>query len=71
MLNFIDGQRGDDDLNGANGIIVDDGGPGSSIPTVAALTRKGMVLFAILISVLACGMMRNYKGSRIRGFEIK
>jgi hypothetical protein len=27
LLHFVDGQRGDDDLSGSNGIIVDSGGP--------------------------------------------
>jgi hypothetical protein len=59
VLNFMDGQRGDDDLDGTNGIIVDDGGPGSSIPTVTSLSREGMVVFALLIPALACWMIRR------------
>ena len=32
-LHFVDGQRGDDDLDATNGIIVDIGAPGSPIPS--------------------------------------
>ncbi|TFG93476.1 MAG: choice-of-anchor D domain-containing protein, partial [Syntrophobacterales bacterium] len=61
ILHFIDGQRGDDDLNSGNGVIVDDGGPASPAPAIPALSKEGMLVFMIMLSLLACLMMRTGK----------
>ena len=46
VLHFLDGQRGDDFLT-ADGIIVDDGGPGQLI-TVPTMNEWGMIIFIVL-----------------------
>ena len=50
ILHFVDGKRGDDDLT-ANGVVVDQGGPGFSalaIP-IPALSQWGMMLLALIL----------------------
>lgn len=59
LLHFIDGQRGDDDLIGGNGVIVDDGGPGTSIYSIPALSNEGKIALLILLPLLACRMIRR------------
>ncbi|MDD5723877.1 MAG: hypothetical protein PHY29_09120, partial [Syntrophales bacterium] len=61
ILHFIDGQRGDDDLDGENGVIFDDGGPASPAPAIPALTKKGLMVFVILLSLFAWWMIRRGK----------
>ena len=64
ILHFIDGQRGDDDLT-ANGIIVDQGGPGNppKAPPVAVptLTPIGIIALIGLLSVVAMSKIRRRK----------
>ncbi len=40
-LYFVDGKRGDDDFDGTNGIIVDQGGPAETIDSVPAAAPAG------------------------------
>jgi hypothetical protein len=64
VLHFIDGQRGDDDLDGTKGVIVDDGGPCSTTPhAIPALSKEGMIVFMVLMLLLACWMMRRRRVS--------
>jgi hypothetical protein len=59
VLHFRDGQRGDDDLS-ANGLIIDQGGPGqqpgAAIPT---LNEWGMIFMSILLG--GCGICFIYR----------
>ncbi|HPC02407.1 MAG TPA: choice-of-anchor D domain-containing protein [Syntrophales bacterium] len=65
LLHFIDGGKGDDDLNGGNGVIVDDGGPACTMPPVPALSRGGIVVFLILLSL--CGFLMRRRRFRSTG----
>ncbi len=58
-LHFIDGRRGDDDLDGGNGVIVDDGGPTAATPVIPVLTKNGIVVFVVILSILACLVIRS------------
>ncbi|MCP4692645.1 MAG: IPTL-CTERM sorting domain-containing protein [Desulfobacterales bacterium] len=65
VLHFVDGMRGDDDLV-ANGIVVDQGGPGAggqnagnvSVPT---LSEWALALLSILLLAAACLAIRGRK----------
>ncbi len=58
---FVDGQRGDDDLT-ADGVIIDQGGPGQD-PDVPAptLSEWGMILLSTLLMAVACLAIRRKK----------
>ncbi|MCP4639078.1 MAG: IPTL-CTERM sorting domain-containing protein [bacterium] len=58
---FVDGERGDDDLT-ADGVIIDQGGPGAP-PDVPAptLSEWGMILLSALLMAVACLAIRRKK----------
>ncbi|MCP4682416.1 MAG: IPTL-CTERM sorting domain-containing protein [Desulfobacterales bacterium] len=57
---FIDGGRGDDDLT-ANGVIIDQGGPGASPLSVPTLSEWGLILLSTLLLAVACMAIRRRK----------
>lgn len=59
LLNFIDGQRGDDDLDGGNGTFVDDGGPAVTATVIPAISKEGMIVSIILLFLFACLIIRR------------
>jgi hypothetical protein len=59
LLNFIDGLRGDDDLDGGNGTFVDDGGPVSTATDIPAISKEGMIVSIILLFLFACLIIRR------------
>jgi hypothetical protein len=65
LLHFINGQKGDDDLIAGNNVIVDDGGPARTMPPVPALSRGGIVVFMILLSL--CGFLMRRRRLRSSG----
>ena len=64
ILHFIDGQRGDDDLT-QNGVIVDQGGPGSP-PGAAPVAVPEYNIFGMIALI---GLLSVVAVSRIRGRE--
>jgi len=59
LLNFIDGLRGDDDLDGGNGTFVDDGGPVYTATGISAISKEGMIVSIILLFLFACLIIRR------------
>lgn len=62
-LHFIDGEKGDDDLT-ANGVIVDQGGPGRRNAAVPAITPWGMGIVAVLIGLTALLYLRRTRKAK-------
>jgi hypothetical protein len=62
-LNFVDGQRGDDDLL-ANGLIVDQGGPGQRQSAVPTMTQWGMGIVALLIGLTALLYLKRQRKTK-------
>jgi hypothetical protein len=65
-FSITDGGLGDDDLDGSNGIIVDQGGPGvsaggdaASIPTLGELARTVLLL---MVALIGFDLLRRRRG---------
>jgi hypothetical protein len=57
QLWFVDGERGDDDLDSTNNTIVDQGGPGAGgTPT---MSEWGMIIFVVLAGLGSLYYMRK------------
>lgn len=48
VANYVDGSRGDDDLNSTNMIIVDQIGPGQQQANIPTMTEWGMIIFLVI-----------------------
>lgn len=65
-FSIADGGLGDDDLDGSNGIIIDQGGPGAiaggDAASIPALDEAGRTIFFLLVALLGFDVLRRRRG---------